>query len=69
MRRAILTLSAVSVLAASGPGVPEALARREASFCPRYCGKKAAAHCDDIDSWDCGWYILGCLAGCNLARL
>lgn len=37
--------------------------------CTDYCGERAAAYCDRIDSWRCAWYILGCLAGCNIASL
>jgi hypothetical protein len=37
--------------------------------CQDYCAEKAAAGCERIDSWNCTWYILGCLAGCNIASL
>ena len=37
--------------------------------CQDYCAERAAANCDRIDSWKCAWYILGCLAGCNIASL
>ena len=37
--------------------------------CQQYCGERAALRCDSIDSWECGWYIIGCLAGCNLRNL
>lgn len=37
--------------------------------CPDYCGQKAADRCSDINSWECTWYIAGCLAGCNLRKL
>lgn len=37
--------------------------------CQDYCAERAAAHCERIDSWKCTWYILGCLAGCNIASL
>jgi hypothetical protein len=47
--------------------IPAATARTVE--CPDYCGERAAEHCDRIDSWGCTWYILGCLAGCNIAQL
>jgi hypothetical protein len=37
--------------------------------CQDYCGALAAQRCERIDSWNCTWYILGCLAGCNIASL
>lgn len=65
MRRFLIAFGALVVLTATGPR-PE-LAWAEP--CTEYCGEKAAENCDDIDSFECGWYIVGCLAGCNLARL
>jgi len=37
--------------------------------CQDYCAERAAANCERIDSWNCTWYILGCLAGCNIASM
>lgn len=37
--------------------------------CQDYCAERAAQNCERIDSWKCTWYILGCLAGCNIASL
>lgn len=65
MRRLLTALAILSLLAATGPRPEPALAKS----CPEYCGERAAAECDDIESFECGWYILGCLAGCNIARL
>lgn len=65
MRRLLAALAALALLAATGPR-PETL---YAKSCSEYCGEKAAANCDDIDSFECAWYILGCLAGCNLKKL
>lgn len=65
MRRFLIASAALAVLAASGPR-PEPL---WAKPCPEYCGEQAARNCDDIGSFECGFYILGCLAGCNLAKL
>lgn len=65
MRRFLIAFGALAVLAASGPR-PD---RLWAKPCTQYCGERAADDCDDIDSFECGFYILGCLAGCNLARL
>jgi hypothetical protein len=39
------------------------------ALCQDYCAELAAANCERIDSWKCTWYILGCLAGCNIASL
>jgi len=50
---------------------PPARAMREAgpAQCQDYCAELAAGHCERIDSWKCAWYILGCLAGCNISSL
>jgi len=65
MRRLAL---AVAMLAVAGP--PNARAASAVRVaCTDYCGEKAAGYCDRIDSWRCTWYILGCLAGCNIASL
>ncbi len=60
---------AATILALSAP--PHALASAEAGpiECQDYCAERAAEHCERIDSWKCTWYILGCLAGCNIASL
>ena len=66
MKRLVLTLA---LLALASP--PQARAARAAgpAECQDYCAEKAAANCERIDSWKCTWYILGCLAGCNIASL
>ena len=69
MRR-ITTAGALLALAtATVPSglVPEARAGNV--DCQNYCGERAAGRCGSIDSWECSWYILGCLAGCNLQNL
>ena len=69
MRRLAL-LAAITTLA----GVPaespaSTIARAAEADCTDYCGERAAENCDRIDGWYCAWYILGCLAGCNIAQL
>lgn len=72
MRRFLTTAAAVAAMAAvtSGPlpSVAEASVARKVD-CTDYCGEKAAENCDRIDGWNCAWYMLGCLAGCNVAQL
>lgn len=68
MRRA-LTAVAVLSLATAGSMGPRATPAYAGVDCTEYCGDRAAAHCDVIDSWECSWYIAGCLAGCNLRKL
>ena len=50
---------------------PPAQAAKESgpARCQDYCAEMAAQNCERIDSWRCTWYILGCLAGCNIASL
>lgn len=69
MRRWLIAAAALGCL--TGPASPRpAVAARTADVdCTDYCGERAAERCDRIDSWNCTWYILGCLAGCNIASL
>lgn len=71
MRRLLIAITAASVLALPGPGRAQdsGAGKTGAELCQEYCGEKAAERCEDIDSFRCGAYILGCLAGCNLKRL
>ncbi len=68
MRRPLIAVAVLALTAAGslGPGATPAYADVD---CTDYCGKLAAARCVEIDSWECGWYIAGCLAGCNLREL
>lgn len=68
MRRRTMAIATLALAAGLvGPGVGEA--RAGDVDCTDYCGHKAALRCESIDSWECGWYIAGCLAGCNLSKL
>lgn len=66
-RRTALALVSLALLLGAGPG--EARAAGDEEACTSYCGKRAAERCEDIESFKCLWYMAGCLAGCNLARL
>jgi hypothetical protein len=66
MRRLLL---ASVLLALAGPPPARAAGAVRPALCQDYCGERAAANCERIDSWRCTWYILGCLAGCNIASL
>jgi len=60
----VLALSVLSLPPAAGAAETAGPAK-----CQDYCAEKAAQNCERIDSWNCTWYILGCLAGCNIASL
>jgi hypothetical protein len=66
MRRLIPALAALALVAPTAAGARTISGPVQ---CQDYCAERAAEHCDRIDSWGCTWYILGCLAGCNLASL
>lgn len=66
MKRLVL---ATALLALAAPPQTRAAVRASPVECQDYCAERAAANCDRIDSWNCTWYILGCLAGCNIASL
>ncbi|MCK5488649.1 MAG: hypothetical protein KAI98_01600 [Gemmatimonadetes bacterium] len=60
----VLALSTLSM-----PPPARAAAKAGPAQCQDYCAEMAAESCDRIDSWRCTWYILGCLAGCNIASM
>lgn len=60
----VLALSVLTLPPAAG-----AAEQAGPAMCQDYCAERAAEHCERIDSWNCAWYILGCLAGCNIASL
>lgn len=66
MKRLVL---ASLLLALAAPPPARAAAAAGPAECQDYCAERAAGSCDRIDSWKCTWYILGCLAGCNIASL
>ena len=72
MRRFLTMAAAVAAFTAVTPGsrpvIAEAAVAQKVE-CTDYCGERAAEKCDRIDGWRCTWYILGCLAGCNIAQL
>lgn len=63
MRRKLVLVGALLALTLGQPS--PALARS----CEDICGGKAAATCEDIDSFKCAAYITGCLAGCSVGKL
>lgn len=69
MRRMMVALAAVGLLAIGSPqGVAEA-ARAPEADCRDYCADRAAQRCDDVSSTWCNVYIMGCLAGCGYTHL
>ena len=69
MRRRILGLMALVVLAA-GPPRADARTATEANVdCAEYCAEKAVKKCFDLTSNWCNAYIIGCLAGCGISHL
>jgi len=69
MKRFLSTLAAITVLVSFTAAPGSAAVELQKIECTDYCGEKAAEKCDRIDGWNCAWYILGCLAGCNVAQL
>lgn len=70
MRRRLAAAIAALTIAGVATGVTpsEALAEKATVSCSDYCGEKAAANCEDLESWRCNLYIAGCLAGCNVKK-
>lgn len=69
MRRMIVALAAVGLLAVGSPKSVAEAARAPEADCRDYCGEKAAQRCDDVGSTWCNVYIMGCLAGCGYTHL
>lgn len=67
MRRIMLALAAVFIVA--GPPVGVAEAARAQLDCRDWCAEKAAEKCDDLRSTWCNAYIMGCLGGCGISHL
>jgi hypothetical protein len=59
----------IGLLGLAVPPPASAAATARPVECQDYCAERAAEHCERIDGWKCTWYILGCLAGCNIASL
>jgi len=60
---------AIGLLGLALPPPARAVTEAGPVECQDYCAERAAEHCERIDSWKCTWYILGCLAGCNIGSL
>jgi hypothetical protein len=66
MRKLALATLFLALAASPAPGATGSAGPVE---CQDYCAERAAESCERIDSWKCMWYMLGCLAGCNIASL
>ncbi len=66
MRRRLVLLAAVATLAV---GQPEAARAQQEESCEDLCGELAAANCENIDSFKCAMYIMGCLVGCSVEKI
>ena len=69
MRRRILGLFALVILAGGPPRADARTATVTGADCTVYCAAKAVGKCDDLTSNWCNAYILGCLAGCGISHL
>jgi len=69
MKRRLTALAALIALAGAPGAAPVRAETAKVPECTDYCGERAAEKCNRIDSWYCTWYIAGCLAGCNIAKL
>jgi len=63
MRQKYLVAAAAAALTLGQP--TPALARD----CEDICAEKAVKNCENIDSFKCSGYIVGCLSGCSMARI
>ncbi len=69
-RRRVILVAAALALCLGPPATT--LAQQEEPkkepTCEEICADLAAQHCDDIDSMECNFFILGCMAGCNYGK-
>lgn len=66
MKKTLMLLAAAVALGLGQP--PLAQAKEEAS-CEDLCGELAAKNCENIDSFKCSLYIMGCLVGCSVEKI
>ncbi len=69
MRRRILGLIALAVVAGGPPRADARTATVAEADCTVYCAAKAVQKCDSVTSNWCNAYIVGCLAGCGISHL
>lgn len=71
-RTSVALLASLTTLTAVGPGPGELGTSRawaaRPDGCNSYCGARAAERCEDLHSLSCGFYMMGCLAGCRLRK-
>jgi hypothetical protein len=63
MRKKLLLIAAAAALAL---GQPTPVLARD---CEDICADKAAANCENIDTFKCSAYIAGCLSGCSVGKI
>ncbi len=66
MKKRLMLLAAAVAL---GLGQPQLAQAQEGASCEDLCGELAAKNCDNIDSFKCALYIMGCLVGCSVEKL
>lgn len=59
----------VAAALAMALGQPQHVFAKEESGCEDICGELAADNCEDIDTFKCAMYIIGCLVGCSVEQL
>ncbi len=66
MRKRLMLVAAALALTL---GQPQHAFGKEESSCEDICGEQAAGNCEDIDTFKCAMYIIGCLVGCSVEKL
>lgn len=71
MRRMVMSVVAALLLCLGPPGATLAQQGEEEKprTCEEICAELAAQNCEEIDSMQCNFYIMGCLSGCEVGRL
>lgn len=59
----------LAAAAALAIGQPQAARAQQEKSCEDLCGELAAANCENIDSFKCAMYIMGCLVGCSVEKI
>ncbi|NIT64574.1 MAG: hypothetical protein GWO39_12595, partial [Gammaproteobacteria bacterium] len=74
-RRRVVLVAAALALCLGPPGTTlaqqgdkEGREERQERSCEEICGELAAQRCDEVESMECNFYILGCLSGCNYGK-
>jgi hypothetical protein len=67
MRRRLLLLAAALALLMGQPAVAEEPPKERT--CEAICAELAAQNCEEVDSMECNYFVMGCIYGCRVGKV